>query len=276
MAQVIELPGEPKGFRRPGGLHVPWERFIAQYREDWGPGQHPSVLGQNGSGKSWLIRHLLEACCAQRRVLLFDTKAADDLWKVGFYKETGLPGDWLAKTRRRFQQRDQRKWIRVVPPMSRAAGRAVVAGWMRWAWRQGSTVIVFDETRTIANKAPGYGLDEAAHQLWQRGRAKYISVVAGAQSPVYLPSAFYDEATAGLFIGRIKDARRLKRVEEIAGNPDELVEVVQRLGKYEFVFVPPDGDQLMVVKAPATMPGAKIAASGGWTNSQRHRLLYGD
>lgn len=119
-----------------------WSRFIAEFR--WKAGEHLTVLGRTGSGKSGLERWLLEAKRPDSRVVVIDTKAADDLWRYGFRTVTSIP-NWFEKQVARIQRsRGSREWIRVVPPMSRAQGRVIVQAFMNMAWRLGSTTLVFD------------------------------------------------------------------------------------------------------------------------------------
>jgi hypothetical protein len=253
---------------------VPSAEFITGFVRDWRTGEHLTVLGKTWSGKSWLTRWLLEERWAKNRAFLIDTKAADPLWRVGFQTVDGVPG-WLQNQAQRM--RGDREWLRVVPPAARAEGRRVVGSFMKVAWRRGSSVVVFDEMRSVAGRPPNLGLAEAAHVLWQRGRAKGITVVGGAQSPVYIPRAALEEI-AHLFVGHIADSRRLPLLRDVVGDRgDELVELVRgiKARSYEFVYVPPDGP-LQLVKAPASMPGAKPKSSSSvWANSERHRLPYG-
>jgi energy-coupling factor transporter ATP-binding protein EcfA2 len=79
----LQLPTDDEVKTYGGGLRTPWPTFYEQVSQSWRRGQSVSVLGQNGSGKSHLMRHLLELW-KDARVLLIDTKAGDDLWRTGF------------------------------------------------------------------------------------------------------------------------------------------------------------------------------------------------
>lgn len=267
---VIELPDQG------GGLVSPWPRFISGFRQAWRHDQHVTVLGKTGSGKSWLERWLLEACLPTGRVILIDVKASDQILRLGFRTVSDMRG-WLQKQMGRLQERREgRQWIRIVPPASRAAARRLVGGYMNLAWHKGSTTVVFDELRAVAGRPPNLGLGDAMHRLWQMGRSKGISVLGGAQSPVFIPRASLEEIDH-LFVGRIADSRRLPVLRDVVGDRgDDLMELVRGIKaySYQFVYVPPDGP-LQVIRAPATMPGQANKASGAWASSDRHRLLYG-
>ncbi len=270
MAEVIELPDQSSG------LVTPWPRFIADFRQAWKPGQHVSVLGKTGSGKSWLERWLLEECRPKGRVLLFDLKASDEILRLGFRTVSEMPSQF-GKLRTALQQRREgRQWLRIVPPGSRAQERRVVGAYMNLAWHKGSTTVVFDEMNAIAGRPPNLGLGEAMHRLWRMGRSKGISVLGGTQSPVWIPRASLEQVDH-LFVGRIADSRRLPLLRDVVGDRgDELMELVRgiKFGSFQFVYVPPDGP-LQMVKAPATKPGAKAAVGGEYTQSRRYKALYG-
>jgi hypothetical protein len=273
MAQVIALPDDPDGFRRQGGLLIPWSRFIADFRPAWRKDQHLTVVGMNGSGKSWLERWLLEACRPDDRVLLIDLKASDPVLRVGFHTVNGPPSWWGKQVQR---MRNGRKWTRVVPPASRGEARRVVNTYMQLAYRHGSTTVVLDELRGIAGRPPNLGLGEQSHVLWQRGRARHVSVMSGCQSPVYIPRAAIGEQSH-LFVGRIADSRRLPLLRDVVGDRgDELIDLVRTIKprSYVFAYVPDDGP-IQMIKAPAGMPGAKVGTGDEWTKSPRYRALYG-
>ncbi len=271
MAQVIELPHQE------AGQVVPWARFIADFRQAWKPGQHVSVLGKTNSGKSWFERWLLEECRPKDRVMLFDLKASDEVLRRSFRTVSEMPG-WLGKHLTALQQRREgRQWLRIVPPSNRGQARRLCGAFMNLAWHKGSTTVVFDEMRAMAGRPPNLSLAEAMHVLWQRGRARGISVVGGAQSPVYIPRAALEEIDH-LFVGRIADSRRLPLLRDVVGDRgEELIDLVRDIKAYsfQFVYVPPDGRPLQLVKAPSSMPGARAAVSGDWTSSRRYKALYG-
>ena len=268
---VIKLPDQSSG------LVTPWPRFIADFRQAWRKDQHLTVVGMNGSGKSWLERWLLEECRSQDRVFLIDLKASDEILRLGFRTVHEMPGWWGKQLSRLQQRREGRQWIRIVPPTRRAEARRVVNSYMQLAYHHGSTTVLLDELRGIAGRPPNLGLSEQSHVLWQRGRARCVSVMSGCQSPVYIPRAAIEEQSH-LFVGRIADSRRLPLLRDVVGDRgDELIELVHSIKprSYMFAYVPDDGP-LQMIKAPNTMPGTKSEVGGSdWRQSQRHRVLYG-
>jgi hypothetical protein len=229
---------------------VPWREHFAELHRAWRPGQHLSVLGQNGSGKTHLIRWDLELW-ADSRVWVIDTKGDDPEWRHGFRTVHDVPS-WLD---RGWQNANGgRDWWRIVPSGDRAKRRSVVAHVLRSAMRHGNIVLVIDEVRALAGKPPNLHLDEDLHEIWQRGRSRRVTLIAGAQSPVYLPSGFYDEARR-LYVGYVADARRIKRVQEIGADAEELLNALEASEDYEFAFTERKrGAAVEIVKAPKALP----------------------
>lgn len=222
----------------------------------WKRGQHVSLLGQTGSGKTWLLRWLLELW-EGAEVLVIDLKADDDAWEDIFHRVKDVP-TWfdrsLLELNTRFGGSHERRWWRLIPPEDWHKRRDVVRHALRSAYRRGNIVVVLDETRGITGKPPNLALEEPCHVLWQRGRSRGVTVVAAAQSPVYLPAAFYDESKF-LYVGYIADQRRLKRVGEIAADVDEMLRIAASTHEHEFVFAERRrGARPVIVKAPPRLP----------------------
>jgi hypothetical protein len=150
-----------------------------------------------------------------------------------------------------------------VPQGSQGERRGAVRHALRAAFHAGDWLVCVDETRSVANKSPDLGLDAELHDIWQRGRSKGVTLLAGAQSPVMLPAGFYDESRR-LFVGYIADARRLKRVAEIAADADKILDVLRQAKEYEFAFVERKFRQpVTLVRAPATVPLASRSSQSG-------------
>ncbi|HEY1713554.1 MAG TPA: hypothetical protein VGG07_11665, partial [Solirubrobacteraceae bacterium] len=73
-------------------------------------------------------------------------------------------------------------------------------------------------------------------------------------SPVYLPSGFYDEARR-LYVGYVADARRIKRVQEIGADAEELLNALDASEEFEFAFTERKRNaEVELVKAPKALP----------------------
>jgi energy-coupling factor transporter ATP-binding protein EcfA2 len=232
---------------------VPFEKHFEYLHRTWKRGQHLSILGQTGSGKTHLLRWLLELW-RDAEVLVIDLKGDDDAWEGDEFTRLKESPSWWDRFNAKVSGPRERKWWHLVPPVDRHKRRDIVSQALRSAFRRGNIVVVLDETRAIAGKYPNLALDEPAHVLWQQGRSKDVTVIAGAQSPVFLPSAFYDESRF-LYVGFIADQRRLKRVGEIAADVDEMLQVAASTQEHEFVFAERKRNaKPAIVRAPKRLP----------------------
>src|SRR4051794_39167811 len=119
---VRELEGAP---------YVRWAPFLRWFRRTWRQGQHVSVIGPTGCGKSFLTRPLLRIrTMAGGSVVILGTKPADDtldhyIAEDGFTRVTQWPPKpaWF-----RWQQpADWDRRVILWPPYRGTADRAVQA-----------------------------------------------------------------------------------------------------------------------------------------------------
>src|SRR5579875_3477090 len=73
---------------------ISYQEFLNLLRRKWEPGEHISVIGPTGSGKSWVVADILSL---RRFVVVVATKAKDktlDSRYKGFRKLQKWPPDW--------------------------------------------------------------------------------------------------------------------------------------------------------------------------------------
>lgn len=131
----------------------------------WQPGEHVTVIGDTGTGKTYLTARLV----TQRKyVVVFKTKA----------DRTKFPPDF-AHTKKATKLDDGRYQHLVLEPDYRYQARE---GWQMFekVWLQGGWTVVIDEL-WYAEKL---GLRDQIERLLTQARSKDISVVIGMQRPV--------------------------------------------------------------------------------------------
>lgn len=214
-----------------GADRVPWADLSASL--DWRQGEHVSVLGPTGSGKSHLCLALLPR---RTYVCILANKTRDSTLdrltkRGGGYRRIRK---WPPPVPARFAPR-----VVLWPRPSSLATAAAEQGEVFFAamdgiYGAGGWTIFVDECYYVAKVL---GLEVALKVLWQQGRSAGISIVSCSQRPAYVPLEMYSQATH-VFCFRSADRRDLNRLGEV-GNVDSsaLADTVRNLARYEFAYV---------------------------------------
>jgi SpoVK/Ycf46/Vps4 family AAA+-type ATPase len=108
---------------------------------------------------------------------------------------------------------------------------------MREIVSSGNQIIYIDEAAYWTEHRPeGLGLSAMLSQCWQMMRSSGISVVASTQRPRRVPIAQWTEAY-WLVIFRPEDEEDLKRVAQLSGRKQLVLEVVPQLGAHDFLML---------------------------------------
>lgn len=245
---VSTPPNRPPARSRTSEGFVPpaergWDEVKARVDRLWVPKQapHHSIMGQQGSGKSFLITRGLLPMCARNNVLTIDNKGGDEtlLGHCGKVVRT-LPG----RTRKLSSERKPKEnWYHLIVDDNRAQAREQVANALDLAYREGDWTIVIDETRAISDpRSPGLGLQPLLDRLWLRGRSRGINVIAGTQAPRWVPSSFYDQCNF-VWCSRIRDENAQKRVMEIGSMTKEHLPYVAAVRKRQWLYMDDEEDE---------------------------------
>lgn len=223
----------------PTVLDLEWSEF--DHLWEWEQGQHITMVGPTGSGKT-----TLETAILPRRdyVVFLSTKRIDStqdkLRGMGFktihsVKELNPDVAPLAILRPPWPEDATAKQLKDLH--ASIFGEALMS-----IFRQGYWTVVMDEARYLTHDL---GLAAEAQLLWLQGRSLKISVVAGTQRPRWIPLEAYDQATH-LFFWKDTDRQNVDRVAELAGlNRREVQDIVPRLAKHEMLYANKDTDELV-------------------------------
>lgn len=206
---------------------VPWDAFMERWV--WNQGEHLTVIGPTGTGKSTVLR----ACLRKRydaggAVCVLGTKTEDrtlSRWTRG----DGLTRveDWPAKWPGRWYQRPaDNAWsrrlmlwphintpddLRELEPTFRRAlhGMFTERGWC----------ITADELWYLCKELR---LEHELKALWSQGRSAGLTVAGATQRPVDIPLLAYNSATH-LFLFGDNDEANLARVSGLGGLPNGVI-----------------------------------------------------
>jgi energy-coupling factor transporter ATP-binding protein EcfA2 len=218
---------------------VAWEDF--RPRMEWCQGEHVTLVGPTGSGKTTLVRGILPI---RSYVMVFANKPRDPVvsafredrfkivraWppppaviapRVVFWPPTDTPGD-VARHKELFRRA------------------------LSDIYTQGSWTVCLNELRYVSEYL---GLGSYCELLWQQGRSLGISVVGEVQRPRFVPLMAYDQATH-LFFWRDNDRQNLSRIADLNATVDTALvrTLVANLPRYEVLYVNTRTGEMMRTK----------------------------
>lgn len=226
-------------------LHVPWAQFIASWQ--WRQGEHVSVIGPTGSGKSVLMQALLDTG-KRSHVVILGTKpkdaTLDRLTRNGYTRVTSWPPKmppWKARPE------GWRRRLLLWPHYRRAEDKARMAAVFDTAlgdmFPDGGWTVVVDEAFYMCHEL---GLQDHLVSYWTQGRSLGLTLVAGTQRPAFVPLYMYDQATH-LFFFADNDETNLRRVGGLGGLSAKAVrDTVAALPEHSFLYVNTRRRQLVV------------------------------
>jgi energy-coupling factor transporter ATP-binding protein EcfA2 len=234
---------------------VPWRVFYHEW--EWPRGEHVTIIGPTGAGKTHLMRAILPK---HTDVVFVSTKPRDmqarQLIRDGYVEIDHWPPPVVTESRsNRFVLRTAPRSIEHM----REAQRAKVHYMFKRVY-EGPPGASEDERGlwTIAIPDLVYvqeelGLERDLSLLWWHGRELRISLVVDVQQPVHILRAGLDQPVH-FFLFRPRDRDRLRRTAEIGMGDTELVRyVLEHLDSdaHEFLYIDSTDPGTLLVTAVA-------------------------
>jgi hypothetical protein len=211
---------------------VEWDEFYPWFLENWHQGEHVTLIGPTGWGKTTVLRRIL---VIRSFLAVFAVKGDDESMEELIHD---LRLDRMTQWNPDVSDRVC-LWpdIRGAGKGHRRKQREVFAEAIDSIFRMGAWCPVFDEVVYLSETL---GLDDELKFLLNQGRSSHISVVAATQRPAFIPLAFYDMATH-LFLWKFQDIRNVQRVAELTGEAAPVIrQELMTLPKYEFIYINKD------------------------------------
>jgi DNA helicase HerA-like ATPase len=228
--ESVELDGE----RFRGELEPPpylrWDRFMEEL--EWRQGEHITLAGGTGSGKTTLARQLLPR---RRYVVVFATKKEDP----SLYRPLERQG-YVMRSTWEPNPDDEPRVIFKPPLIGGVAGKDAQREAFREAlidiFESGRWCVYADEIRYITQFL---GLQTEMELLWLQGRSLKVSVVAATQRPVSIPILAFE--AQHLFVWRFSEKRDIDTISEFTGTLFPVVrQTIPRLPKHEMLHIRPE------------------------------------
>lgn len=229
----------------------PYERWSSLERKFiWRQGQHLTIVGLIGSGKTTLAKLLL-----QRRqfVIMLATKRLDPIYtelEQEGYKIVTTVADLEAAVAE-LEEGEPGRFI-FKPPLSSPSKQAIrdqteqFQQVLLYIYNSGNWAVFCDEIRYLTENL---GLRSEFEVLWLQGRTLGISVVALTQRPVAIPLLAFDQAYY-MFIFRVNHKDDIDRIADYSGQFGPQVEfTLPRLAPHDFLLIDLLHDRLVVSNA---------------------------
>jgi hypothetical protein len=218
---------------------ISWDEFLRLFK--WKQGEHVTVIGPTGSGKTWLVEAILPL---RKYVAILITKKKDPMiqkFQRGGYERVK---SWVEIPHEIHSR------ILLHPPFARDEPKeryqqVEFAHAFDRAFEQGHWTLYADELPYIIDDL---GLERKVKRQLNQGRSLKSSLVSSAQRPAFLPLLTYSAATH-VFFFRTTDEADLKRIGGLGGISNKLIrEVVAVLESHQALYLNTRTGQMYITK----------------------------
>lgn len=208
------------------------------FRKSHRQGEHVSIVGQTGSGKSVLGLELCKLIATRKgkdgrpaRVVVLGTKPRDDTMAA-----LGWPV--IKKWPPSYGQEACIVWPRGTDPDTAARVQSkVFRPLLNTIFHEGGQTVYLDEAAYFEDPLPdGLGLKTIMRQYWTTARGLKLTLIAGTQRPRGVVRSMWSEPS-WVFIFPPDDDDDLQRVAQLSGARDDVLDIAQQLGGHEFLCV---------------------------------------
>jgi energy-coupling factor transporter ATP-binding protein EcfA2 len=207
--------------------------FLASFRKQWQQGEHLTIIGPTGSGKTTLALKLITA---MPFVAIIGTKQRDDTLEK--FAKQNKQYRIIKEFQYSLKSMTLDDTVIVWPKLKNDAGNVSVQAIpihnsLNRMFFQGGWCIFCDELWYLANRLKQERILES---FWSQGRSSGLSLVGCCQRPAWVPRFAFSEPRY-LLIGQMEDERDINTVSEGTNISRKLLsQEVDQLSRHEFLF----------------------------------------
>ena len=216
-------------------MEISRSAFYKDFKLKWSSGQHVTIIGTTGDGKTVLAEHLY---AMRTYVVIIATKSKDDsldAYDKSYHRITKWPP--------RFDQKKIIFWQKpgALGDFSEQQHKIKVV--LRDIYKRGGYTVGLDDVAYITGTLK---LEPEIRMLATQARSQDISLVMNIQRPYRVPLEVTNQSSHILIFG-LKDERDVDRVAEASGLDKYTVrEAVKGLNKYDFAWLRIGRDPVIV------------------------------
>lgn len=206
---------------------IPFDKFVRTM--DWRRGEHVSLIGPTGTGKTNLMISLLPM---HPFTVVFATKphdaTMDALIQSGYHRMDR----WQTLPARQYPRRVL--WPDATKLRSQGVQKEVFEDALERIYRERGWTVAVDEAMYLSTTLR---LRAELITYYTQARSLELSLVCATQRPANVPVEMYDQATH-LFLWRDNDSKNLDRLSEINyGNKTLMRKLVSQLEQHQVLYV---------------------------------------
>lgn len=219
-----------------------WPEFQAMFLRHHKQGEHVSIVGPTGSGKTVVGLELCKLIGSRKgkdkrpsRVTVLAYKPRDDTMRAI------LPAkDWptIKSWPPGYGREHCVVWVRGGPPsLATKRQRAVFVPLLDTIYQEGGQTVYIPEASHFERKPPeGLGMGGVMTEFWSSARSSKLTVISDTQRPRHVTLSMWTEPS-WVIIFPPDDDEDLRRVAQLSGGRSDVWRAAQELGSFEFLCV---------------------------------------
>lgn len=202
---------------------TPWP--IARETMDWRQGEHVTIIGPTGQGKTTLALDLMGR---RGYPLIIATKPRDPTLTRMRHNGWHLIREWPPTRDRTIL------WPKLARVEDKYTQARVIRKALENVFVAGGYAVLIDELSYVLDELK---CRDVITQIWQQGRSHNISLVTCILRPSHVPLLAYDQATH-IIMFRDNDETNLRRMGGLGHwSRQEIIQAVSGLNRHEFLLL---------------------------------------